>query len=111
MQNLVIRIDTNRIKDWNSFHNLFAEVFGFPDFYGRNMDAWIDCMSSLDVEDGMTQVHVSPGNVVVLQLENADGFFTRCPDQYNALIECSAFVNHRRIEIGLEPVMALSFYK
>src|SRR5688572_7987636 len=45
MSNIVIKIDTQRITDWKSFHNLFAEVFGFPGFYGRNMDAWIDCMS------------------------------------------------------------------
>ncbi len=35
-----VRIDTNRIVDWNSFHDVFAEAFGFPDFYGRNMNAW-----------------------------------------------------------------------
>ena len=35
-----IHIDTARIKDWDSFHNVFAEAFGFPGFYGRNMDAW-----------------------------------------------------------------------
>jgi RNAse (barnase) inhibitor barstar len=26
-------------------------TFGFPDFYGRNMDAWIDCMTDIDVEN------------------------------------------------------------
>ena len=51
----VVRMDCDRITDWESFHSLFAEVFGFPDFYGRNMNAWIDCMSYLDdSEGGMT---------------------------------------------------------
>ncbi len=111
MKNVVIPIDTTRIIDWESFHNLFADVFGFLEFYGRNMDAWIDCMSSLDSpEEGMSQIHVSPGNVVVLKLENVQDFSSRCPEQYEAIVECSAFVNYRRIEKGLEPVLSLAFY-
>ena len=111
MQNIVVPIDTKRITDWESFHNLFAELFGFPEFYGRNMDAWNDCMSSLDQPShGMTQIHVSPGKVVVLQLKNVKDFSERCPEQYAALVECSAFVNCRQIERGLEPLLALAFY-
>lgn len=111
MKNPVVEIDAQRITDWDSFHDVFAEVFGFPDFYGRNMDAWIDCMTSLDAsEEGMTQIHVQPGQVVVIQLGQAKSFAQRCPELYSALIECSAFVNWRRIETGNEPVIALSFY-
>ena len=111
MENIVVPIDTKRITDWESFHNLFAEAFGFPEFYGRNMDAWVDCMSSLDrPEDGMTQIHISPGNVVVLQLENAKDFSNRCPEQYAAIVECSAFVNYRLVEKDLEPLVTLAFH-
>jgi RNAse (barnase) inhibitor barstar len=35
---VLVSIPTLRISDWDSFHSVFAEVFGFPDFYGRNMD-------------------------------------------------------------------------
>lgn len=51
MQNTVIQIDTHLIKDWKSFHDVFSETFGFPKFYGRNIDAWNDCMSSLDAPE------------------------------------------------------------
>jgi RNAse (barnase) inhibitor barstar len=44
----LVKLDTRRIRDWDTFHDLFAEVFGFPGFYGRNMDAWIDCMTWLE---------------------------------------------------------------
>ena len=37
---VLVRIDTKRIRDWASFHDVFAEALGFPDFYGRNMVAW-----------------------------------------------------------------------
>jgi len=106
----LVRIPTARITDWDSFHRVFAEVMGFPDFYGHNMDAWIDCMSSLaSPEDGLTKIHCTPPDVVVLQLENAKTFREKHRDLYDAVIECSAFVNHRRIEAGEPAVLALSF--
>jgi hypothetical protein len=108
----IVTLDTRRITDWDSFHAVFAEAFGFPDFYGRNMDAWIDCMTSLDDPDaGMTQVHAPSGGVLVLQREDVDDFSRRCPEQYAAVVECSAFVNWRRIEVGEPAVLALSFFK
>ena len=107
----VAAIDCAEITDRASFHRVFKEKFGFPNFYGANMDAWIDCMTSLDApQDGMTTVHVEKGQVLTLQLDNVDSFRQRCPDTYAALIESSAFVNCRRIEKGLERVLALSFY-
>lgn len=112
MKNPIVEIDGSRITDWDSFHDVFAEAFGFPEFYGRNMDAWIDCLTSLDFpEHGMTQIHVEPGRVVVIQINQLEVFAEQCPEQYAALVECSAFVNWRRIEQGEEPVIALSFYE
>jgi len=108
----VVRIDASRIKDWETFHNIFAEKFGFPDFYGRNMEAWIDCMSYLDEPEAhMTSVHIAPGEVMILHLQDVDNFAKRCPTQYEAIIECAAFVNWRRIEEGGSALLALSFYK
>ena len=105
-------LDCNSIRDWASFHEEFARVFGFPAFYGRNMDAWIDCMTSLDAPaDGMSSVHCNPGSVVTLELATVKAFARRCPEQYDALIECSAFVNWRRLELGNPSVLALSFHE
>jgi hypothetical protein len=30
----VVRIPTNKIVDWATFHDVFARELGFPDFYG-----------------------------------------------------------------------------
>jgi hypothetical protein len=112
MRATLVTLDTRQMTDWESFHSVFADAFGFPDFYGRNMDAWIDCMTYLDDPGArMTSVHSPPGGVLVLQLDYVDDFAARCPEQYNAVIECAAFVNWRRIELGEEAVLALSFYK
>ena len=109
---MVIKIDTSRITDWNTFHDVFAEAFGFLDFYGRNMDAWIDCMSYLDdPEAGMTTVHVPRGSVVTIHMEDGDEFAQRCPELYEAIIECAAFVNWRRVKEGEPALLALSYYK
>lgn len=112
MPHTSVTVDTSRITDWDSFHTVFAEAFGFPDFYGRNMDAWIDCLTCIDEpDDAMTTVHAPPGGVLVLDLPHARDLAVRCPEIYSALIECSAFVNYRRIEMSQEPVLCLSFFE
>src|SRR5262245_25750091 len=111
-QMTLVKLDTRRITDWDTFHRAFAEAVGFPGFYGRNMNAWIDCMTYLDDPSAeMTKTHAPPAGVVTLQLEEVDDFARRCPEQYAAIIECAAFVNWRRIEKGDPAVLALSFYK
>ena len=108
----IVEVDTSKIHDWESFHAVFSEAFGFPDFYGRNMDAWIDCLTYLDdPAAGMTRVHALSGGVVTLKLLGITEFAVRCPEQYDALIECAAFVNWRLVESGHAPVLSLAFSK
>ena len=84
----MIRIDANKIVDAESFHSEFASAFGFPAFYGRNMDAWIDCLSCLDdPAAAMSAVHVSPGLALALVVDNAEHLKVRCPELFRALVE------------------------
>jgi RNAse (barnase) inhibitor barstar len=109
---MIVRIDTQLITDWASFHDVFARIFEFPDYYGRNMNAWIDCMTYLnDPEVVDTGVKAKPGEIVVLHLEHVMDFKKRCPVLYDAIVECSAFVNYRLIVDGYEPVLTLSFFE
>lgn len=104
------RIQGRNIRDWDSFHDEFNRVFGFPEFYGRNMNAWIECMTSLDsIADALTSIHVEPGAVLGLEIEDAAYLKSACPEQYEAIVEGAAFVNWRRIDDGEGPVLALSF--
>nr|WP_242628866.1 barstar family protein [Xanthomonas oryzae] len=106
-----MRIDADGIVDIESFHSVFAVAFGFPSFYGRNMDAWIDCISYLDDPgSGMTTTHIDSGLTLSLVIEHAQEFKARCPDLFSDLVECAAFVNWRRIEAGQAPVLALAFH-
>ena len=102
-----IRIDARRITSWSAFHDVFAKEFGFPKFYGRNMDAWIDCMSDLaDPGTGMTKVTGKPPVPVILCIDHIEEMPS---DIYQSLIECAAFVNWREMEVGNPAVLILAF--
>jgi hypothetical protein len=106
----LVPIPVHEIVDWDSFHTVFGAALGFPDFYGRNLNAWIDCMFSVDDPDsGMTRPSIQPGGMMVLAIADADHFRRRCPEQYEALIECVGFVNQERVTRGQPPVLALAF--
>lgn len=105
-----ILIDLSPITDESSFHQIFADSFGFPEYYGNNMDAWIDCMSSLDdTPNQASNVQLAKGELLTLQLHNVSSFKESNRELYDELIECSAFVNFRRIEKGYGPVLVVSF--
>jgi hypothetical protein len=101
-----VKLDASRLRDWDAFHTAFASTFGFPDFYGRNMNAWIDCMTDLSEDTGMTTVRGSLSDPVVLCLDNIDAVPS---DIYQALVDCSAFVNWRRLKVGEPAVLILAF--
>ena len=104
---LVVKVPTEKIVDWDSFHDVFQDVFKFADYYGRNMNAWIDLMYYLDLPGQVDAISVEPGVVVGLRLDDAANFARRTPDLYAALVECAAFVNHARLKAGQEPLLAI----
>ncbi len=105
-----VQIDLRGVSDWSSFHATFKQAMGFPDFYGANMNAWIDCMTSVDApEEGLSAIHTPPGGVLVLALESVSDFKRRCPEIFDALVDSTAFVNWRRLEMGDSPVLLLSY--
>ena len=103
-----VTLRSKSITDWHSFHTVFAEMMGFPDFYGHNLDAWIDCMTYLDdANAGMTGISVAPGELFHLEVADADDFQRRLPEVFRAFIECAAFVNRQRIDVGEPPILSL----
>ena len=103
-----VYIDTAAIKDRPSFHATFQEALGFPGFYGKNMDAWIDCMSAVDdPEAELSAVTVAPGEILMLELADSLELAARCPDIWEDLIDAVVFVNQRRVDAGDPAVLAL----
>ncbi|HKD26654.1 MAG TPA: hypothetical protein VKC66_12235 [Xanthobacteraceae bacterium] len=70
------------------------------------MNAWIDCMTYLD-DTANCEVVVAEGGLVVIRIDSAAAFAAQCREQYEATLECAAFVNHRRVEAGQLPILAL----
>lgn len=88
-----VNVPSVALASFERFHDVFADVLGFPDFYGRTLDAWIDCLSDIDdPSTGMTRVHVEPGGVLVLDVECGA---TLEHEVLAGLIDCAAFVNRR----------------
>jgi hypothetical protein len=105
----IVRLETSAISDWDSFHSTCRETFGFPEFYGMNMNAWIDCLTYLDEGDGMSRFHLAPGETLDIEISDAASFNTRAPDIFDAFVDCAAAVNQRRLERGKSPVLHFVF--
>ncbi len=102
-----VRLDGRAIADWASFHDACQAAFGFPDFYGRNMDAWIDCLSGLRDDDGMSSFSLGPDEVLQIELQHADALRRKAPTILAALADCTAEVNRLYIENGQKSALAL----
>ena len=97
-----VELPTKGIVDWNSFHATLQKALAFPDFYGRNRNAFIDCLIYDD--DMMSVVPPRPGGLLAIKLKDSVDFFARCPEQFEALIAWIAAVNDRRAESGSSPL-------
>lgn len=97
------QIDATKLGSWDAFHSVFAETFEFPGWYGRNLNAWIDCMTHLDAGGP-----VEPGDLVLLEFANLESLRKRSPEILDFIFEGSAFVNGRRRELGESPLIVVS---
>lgn len=93
-----VNINLEDIINKESFHNAFVLAFSFPNYYGKNMDAWIDCIDDYCGEHEM----------VLLELKNSEVLKKTNRKILNDLLECSAFVNYRRIKRGDNPKLIIS---
>jgi hypothetical protein len=104
-----VRLDGRAITDWPSFHRESRLKFGFPDFYGGNMDAWIDCLSTLRDDDGMAAFRLDTDETLTIEVLHSAALRRRAPHILDALEECVAAVNERYRENGEKPALELQF--
>lgn len=104
---VTVRLDGAAIKDRQSFHAECQAKFGFPDFYGRNMDAWIDCLSTLRDNDGMSGFTLAPGETLQIEVAHSGILRNRAPQILDTLSVCVDAVNERYIENGEKPALEL----
>jgi hypothetical protein len=63
-----VRLDGAKMRHWDAFHDECAAAFGFPAFYGRNMNAWIDCLTYVREGDGMSRFELGPDEPLVIEV-------------------------------------------
>jgi hypothetical protein len=102
-----VTLDASAIADWASFHEVCKAAFGFPDFYGRNTAAWIDCLTYLDEDDRMSRFALKPGETLTIELRGADALADRAPDVALGLFQMVAAVNEPHIADGKAPMLVL----
>ena len=81
--------------------------FGFPEFYGCNLDAWIDCLSTLRDDDGMSAFNLAQDEKLQIEITDSDVLRNNAPQILDALPDCVDAVNERHIENGEKPAIEL----
>lgn len=91
-----VQVAEEIFQDDSAFHINFAEVMGFPGFYGQNWDAWIDCMSSIDKpSDQMSKITVDRDELLEIEILIKDGNNYYKTQTWASFCSCVAAVNGR----------------
>jgi hypothetical protein len=96
------------IIDWDAFHAECQRQFGFPESYGRNMDAWVDCLSYLRDEDGMSKFRLKPDEILEVQVKDAALLQEKMPEIMEELAFCIDAINDRYADYGEKPALKLT---
>tara|TARA_R110001599_G_scaffold64023_3_gene179059 strand:+ start:685701 stop:686078 length:378 start_codon:yes stop_codon:yes gene_type:complete len=102
-----VQLDGASITDWESFHTASAAVFGFPAFYGRSLDAWVDSLSYLRDQENMTKFLLKPNEMLEITISNANILRTANPDLLEEITFCIAGINERYDDYGEKPALSL----
>jgi hypothetical protein len=96
------------ITDMTSFHAACKAAMGFPDTYGATMDAWVDCLSYLRDEDGMSKFRLKPNEVLDIVIQDAAAMKAAAPDILEEVTYCVAGINERYEDYGEKPALKLT---
>lgn len=104
-----ITLNFSSIKTIEELYDELAINLGFPDFFGRNVDAVIDCMFGVRYpEEGMTKVNISEDGYLSLNIKNFSSADIKLKDLIVYIVE---FVNYKYHFKGLEPAILLCLIK
>jgi len=102
-----VRINGAVITDWDSFHTECQNAFGFPGFYGRTMDAWVDCLSYLRDDDTMSVFRLKPDETLKIEVQDADLLRKHASDILEEMAFCIGGINERYEDYGEKPALEL----
>jgi len=102
-----VRLDAARITGWDSFHAESRREFGFPDYYGNTMDAWVDCLSYLRDGEGMTRFSLDVDEILTIEIQNSALLKQAQPELLEELAFCIGGINERYEDYGEKPALQL----
>ena len=101
-------LNGSSILGWESFHTECQAAFGFPAFYAHTVDAWVDCLSYLRDEDGMTRFRLGPDEVLEIIVKDSAAMRERVPELLEEMTFCIAGINERYEDYGEKPALTLT---
>ncbi|MBC7499434.1 MAG: barstar family protein [Herminiimonas sp.] len=95
------------IVDATTFHAESRRAFGFPEFYGASMDAWIDCLSYLRDDDGMASVRLQSDEILTIVVRDSAAWRLADAELLDEVTFCVAMINERYADYGEKPALLL----
>ncbi len=101
-----ITLNILHIESLSNLHDKLKRKFGFPDFYGENMNALIDCWSSLRYpDDEMTTICLLEDEQLIIELNGG----LQNIEVLTYLIKAIEQVNKRALLKGQKPSLVIVF--
>ena len=89
-----ISVNGATIVDWPSFHDEFSRAFRFFDGYGRNRDAWIDCMTDLHGPKALSGLRLPAGEPIEIVLNGSATMAKSYPEIFAELLRLVRYANN-----------------
>lgn len=89
----VRRLSGRRMADLGGVYDETSAALQFPDYFGRNLDAFDECLRDLDLPE-------SPGGTVILVVTDAESMLTNAPGRREWFGEAVEDANEIRAERG-----------
>ena len=105
MDSVTLSINFEGVKEEKEFHTRLKDLFGFPDFYGANYYALVDCLGGLKIpEDEMSLFTIKKNEYVLLETNNIN----QLPDDVMfEFISAIVNINDINLSIGKKIIMLL----
>ncbi|TWI61551.1 barstar (barnase inhibitor) [Pseudoduganella lurida] len=102
-----VTLDGATLRDEADFHTACRAAFGFNDFVFSTMDSWIDALSYLRDEEGMTKFRLQPNEVLDIVITDSALMKTQAPALLEEIVYCVGGINERYEDYGEKPALRL----
>lgn len=99
-----VTLDGAALRDEASFIDASRAAFGFSDMVGDSLDAWVDALSYLRDEEGLTKFRLKANEVLEIVVTNAAA---AAPDLLEEIAFCVGGINERYEDYGEKPALKL----